>query len=76
MEHVRLSKIAQKNVRNSAVEAADEIADAGGSPAAQIKAAREATGNNNLGYVSHQGMRQRQRALARMKAQKEKANEK
>lgn len=74
MEHVRLSSIATKDVNSVAVKAADAVADAGGSPKAQIEAAREATGERRLGYISHQGAKQRRKALERMeKAAKKKA---
>lgn len=72
MKHVRLSTITTKDVNSVAVKAADAIADAGGSPKAQIEAAREATGERRLGYISHQGAKQRERALKRMEKQEAK----
>lgn len=54
-------------------QAAAAVADAGGSPRAQIDAARAARKARGvakkaarIGYTSHQGKRQRERALARM----------
>lgn len=66
LKHVRLSQHATDEVKKTdACKAVDAIADAGGSPRAQIEAAREATGKR-LSYTSHQGARQRARALAKM----------
>ena len=63
---IRLSQHAAENVKGtSAIEAANKIADKGGSPRAQLDAAREATGKD-LGYTSHQGAKQRRKALAKM----------
>jgi hypothetical protein len=54
-------------------KAAAEVADAGGSPRAQIDAAREVhkqLGNKgSVLYTSHQGKRQRERAVARIAKQ-------
>lgn len=66
IKHTRLSNHATEAVKQtSAIQAADAVADAGGSPRAQIDAARKAS-EKRLGYVSHQGARQKARALARM----------
>lgn len=51
----------------SAERAATLVADRGGSPRAQIDAARAVSGRA-LGYVSHCGKRQRERALKRLAA--------
>lgn len=55
-------------------KAAAAVADAGGSPRAQIDAARavhrELGRKGGILYTSHQGKRQRERALARMAKQK------
>ena len=60
-------------------KAAAAVADAGGSPRQQIDAARavhkQQGRKGSILYTSHQGKRQRERALARMEAQKEKSHE-
>lgn len=66
--HVRLSSLVRsydKGVPSTAVRAADSVADEGGSPRAQIQAAREATGKR-LTYNAHVGSRQAQRNLERL----------
>lgn len=68
MSHVRLSKLVRskdKGVASGAVQAADIVADAGGSPRAQIDAARKVS-VNRLTYNAHIGSRQAQRNLARL----------
>lgn len=63
VEHVRLSKLVRSNdkgVGSSAISAADAVADAGGSPRAQIQAARNATGSR-LSYIAHVGAKQAER---------------
>lgn len=67
MKHIKLSDIAMGNISDTAKQAADKAHEAGGSPRAQLDAAREATGNRSLSYVSHQGARKRERNLRRMK---------
>lgn len=67
IKHTQLA--ATKNVRETAKAAADAAFQAGGSPRAQIDAARAAVGNDKLGYMPHQGMRERQRRLKRMARQ-------
>lgn len=62
-QHVRLSKLVRsgdKSVGSSAISAADKIADAGGSPRAQIDAARNST-RIRLSYKAHVGARQAER---------------
>lgn len=60
-------------------KAAAAVADAGGSPRAQIDAARavhKAQGRKGgILYTSHQGKRQRERTLARMAKAAEKAEQ-
>lgn len=60
-----------RGVRQAAVDAAERVFAAGGSPRAQIDAARQATGQK-LGYLPHQSTRERlrrQKRLARAAAQ-------
>lgn len=61
----RLSQYAAKDVKSDAVEAADKAWAAGGSPRAQIDAAREVNGRR-LGYTAHQSDRERARTLAKL----------
>lgn len=63
MQHTKLK--AGNDIAQSAVIAAGEVAAAGGSPRAQIDAARQASGTR-LVYKPHIGARQKARALARM----------
>lgn len=68
MTHVRLSKLVSekdKGVSSYAVKAADSIADAGGSPRAQIDAARNAAGAR-LSYNAHVGAKQAERGRAKL----------
>jgi hypothetical protein len=69
MEHTRLKPASGVN---HAVHAAQAVADDGGSPRQQIDAARAVSGQR-LGYLPHQGSRQKARTLARMQAAHEKA---
>ena len=52
MKHIKLSDIAMGNISDTAKQAADKAHEAGGSPRAQLDAAREATGNRSLSSVS------------------------
>lgn len=61
--HTRL--VAGKGVDTLATEAAKRAADAGGSPRAQMDAAR-ANHSGRLTYIPHQGMRERMRNLKRL----------
>lgn len=68
MKHVRLSAITNrgdKGVSSGAVEAADEAADAGASPRAQLDAARR-IGGKRLTYNAHVGAKQAQKNLERL----------
>lgn len=65
---VRLTDITRKNdknITNAITEAADKIADAGGSPRAQIDAAR-AVSSNRLTYNAHIGEKQTERNRQRL----------
>lgn len=55
--------------QSSAARAAAAIADAGGSPRAQIDAAR-ANDHRRITYIPHQGKKERMRRMARMSQQK------
>lgn len=72
-KNVRLSDHAAKNVKSIASEAADFIADSGGSPKEQLEAARSASGQK-LQYTSHFGSRQQERAFKKMQKAMEKKN--
>lgn len=67
-KHVRLSDITSDEAKKKfshAVARMDEVADAGGSPKAQLDAAKEVSGRK-LHYKAHIGQRQIQRQLAKM----------
>jgi hypothetical protein len=63
LQHTRLSA-RSRGVNPLADAIATRVADEGGSPRAQIDAARTATGQR-LNYSPHQGLRERERRLAR-----------
>lgn len=67
-KHVRLSALtnkADKGVSSHAVTEADKVADAGGSPRAQLDAAR-AVSTQRLSYNAHVGEKQRRKNLKRL----------
>lgn len=66
LEHVRLVRQTDK-VAGAAQAAADRVHGKGGSPRAQIDAARKASGQK-LNYMPHQGLKERQRRLKRLAA--------
>lgn len=69
--HVRISKLAasdgtlRASIKESAERAADAVFEAGGSPRAQLHAARDASGDKRLAYLPHTGVKQRMKAVAR-----------
>jgi hypothetical protein len=63
LEETRL--VPKTGVAGAAAQAAAAVADAGGSPRAQLDAARAAT-LQKLVYAPHQGKRQRERELRRL----------
>lgn len=66
LKHTRL--VPRSTVTTVASAAASAVADAGGSPRAQIDAAR-AAGGQRLVYTPHQGARERERNLKRLARQ-------
>jgi len=60
-----LSKRTTDKVASAGITAAHAVFEAGGSPRAQIDAARQATGQR-LTYKAHCGAKERARNLARM----------
>ena len=54
-----------------AKEAAKKVFEAGGSPRAQLDAARKASFSGRLGYRPHDGAKERAKRLARMTARAE-----
>lgn len=68
MKHVRLTDITRKDdngVGSVAKQDADKVADEGGSPRAQLDAARSRS-SSRLSYNAHVGARQGQRNLERL----------
>lgn len=65
LKHAKLSDIAEAKVQGSATYAADKSHAGGGSPRAQLEAARESSGNR-LVYLPHQGMKERLKRIKRM----------
>lgn len=59
------TRLIAKGINSNAAKAAAMVADAGGSPKAQIDAAR-ALSEARLQYLPHEGKRERARRLARM----------
>jgi hypothetical protein len=69
-----ISRRSGANVNASATAAAKEVHARGGSPRAQIDAARAASGQR-LNYMPHQGSRESARRLARLRAAESKDQE-
>lgn len=67
-KHADLSRRAQGNVQDTATAAARGVFEAGGSPREQLDAARKRSGNTRLTYLPHQGAKEREKNMARMKA--------
>lgn len=67
LKHTRLTANRERGVLPLADAIATLVADEGGSPRAQIEAARKGT-RQRLTYTPHQGMRERERRLARQAA--------
>jgi hypothetical protein len=69
--HVKISKLAaadgtlRGSVKDMAERAADAVFDQGGSPRAQLHAARKASGDKRLAYLPHTGAKQRLKASSR-----------
>lgn len=62
------TRLIAKGINSNAAQAAAQVADAGGSPRAQIDAAR-AMSWTRLQYLPHEGKRERERRLARTEKQ-------
>ena len=66
MDHVRLTALhSTRSVRSAAAEAADRIVNTGGSPRAQIEAARRESIGQRVSYMPHQGAKERAKAARR-----------